>query len=632
MAMMSIKDAALLWGITERRVNELCKTGRIPGAYKENRHWYIPADTEKPADQRRNEVRYQVPKKASMRVKHPPMVYEGRKYPLPIGVSDYRKASRQYYYVDKTLLIRDLLDECPQVSLFTRPRRFGKTLNMDMLRTFFEIADEDTSIYFRDKKIWKCGKAYQEHQGRYPVIFVTFKDVKCGNWVNTCDMLFKILRNEYERHLELLESEYLSVYDRDYYRRFLEGDINDNDLQMAFLNLSRMLDEHYGIAPIIIIDEYDTPIQEGYLKGFYDDVILFMRNLFSGAFKDNRHLTYGFLTGILKVAKESIFSGLNNLKINSVLEQSYSSYFGFTMEEVQAMADYYGVSGKLEEIRTWYDGYRFGHTEIYNPWSVIGYFNNHCMPRAFWEATGSNDIIKEVLERATPEILERLSLLLQGQTFVTRVDTSVIYPHISDHPSYIYSFLLVAGYLKAVRCETLYSGEYMCEVAIPNQEISFVYKKEILDYMESQCSMSTSAAIQEAMFSQNIPALQKGIERYLMQTVSYYDTASESFYHGLLLGLCAILDNRYRVTSNRESGHGRFDIQMIPCVQNLPGILMELKVMKGGTEEQLQMLCKEALRQMEEKRYDAELEQNRVSQVMKFGVAFSGKRVCISSV
>lgn len=636
------REAAQRWGISSRRVNILCKSGRIPGAYKEGKQWFIPADAKKPADQRLKNDRpavnyasigytdagiYTAADLGTLLREGTP----GKKLPLPIGVSDYRKASTQYYYVDKTLLIRDFIDERPQVSLFTRPRRFGKTLNMDMLRVFFEISDEDTSVYFRDKKIWACGRAYQIHQGKYPVIYVTFKDVKCETWEAACDLISKILRNEFERHRELLQSGRISAYEKKYMEGILNGEGNENDFGMAFLNLSRMLHVHYGIAPIIIIDEYDTPIQQGHMKGYYDEVIRFMRTLFSGGLKDNPHLSYGFLTGILRVAKESIFSGLNNLKINSVLDRRYSEYFGFTADEVRSMAAYYGAADKYQEICQWYNGYRFGDTDIFNPWSVIGYFNNECEPRAFWQSTGSNDIVGEILASATKETMARLESLMKGQSFVTHIDTSVIYPQIQNNPSSIYSFLLVTGYLKAVARDQTFGGDYMCEVAVPNKEISYVYSKEILSRLESVIPASAAIAIQEAVYTMDIPELQKRLADFLVQTISFHDAASEAFYHGLVLGLCAMLDSRYRITSNREAGKGRFDIQLFPLYEKLPGILLELKSGKDCTEQQLSALAKKALRQINARQYDAQLKAGGVKTLLKYGIAFCGKDVCIEA-
>ncbi len=619
---MTTKEASEKWGISTRRINVLCKEGRISGAYKEEKQWWIPVDSVKPLDKRLKERRI---------LENTKVNDEGKKLPLPIGISDYRKASGEYYYVDKTLMIRDFIDERPQVSLFTRPRRFGKTLNMDMLRVFFEKTEEDTSIYFRDKKIWTCGKEYQAYQGKYPVIYVTFKDVKCENWENAYDLIYKILRNEVERHSELLDSDKISLYEKKYLEGILTGEANENDVALTFLNLSRMLHKHYGVAPIIIIDEYDTPIQQGYVRGYYDKIIDFMRALFSGGLKDNPHLSYGFLTGILRIAKESIFSGLNNLKTNSILDYRYSEYFGFTSNEVKDMADYYGTSEKYEELCEWYDGYRFGKTEIFNPWSVISYFNNECIPRAFWQSTGSNEIISEVLNNATEETYERLESLMQGKSFVTHIDTGVIYPQIQKNPSSIYSFLLVAGYLKAVTNEQPFGEDYMCEVALPNKEISYVYSKEILSRFENMIPFSTSIAIQEAIYTMDISALQKRLETFLLQTISFYDAANETFYHGLILGLCAMLDSRYHITSNREAGNGCFDIQMKPLKERLPGILIEVKAAKECEEEKLKKLAENAISQMDERQYYVEMNANGIEEILKYGIAFSGKNVCIKA-
>lgn len=615
---MTIKETAAAWGITERRVNEFCKAGRIPGAYKEGRQWFIPDNAQKPLDKR---CRQSTACPATPSVRKP----------LPIGVSSYRDACTNYYYVDKTLMIKEFLDERPKVSLFTRPRRFGKTLNMDMLRVFFERANTDTSRYFTDKAIWKCGEEYRSHQGKYPVIFLTFKDVKFDTWEATLEKIKALLQEEYGRHQELVKSDKLSEYEKEYFAKILDGTANEVALTSALERLSKMLATHHGKAPIIIIDEYDTPIQQGHAKGFYDTVIGFMRNLFSGGLKDNPHLSYGFLTGILRVAKESIFSGLNNLKINSILDERYSEYFGFTSDEVRKMAEYYNASDKYQELCDWYDGYRFGNTDIFNPWSVIGYFNNNCRPKAFWQSTGSNDIISEVLASATPDIMERLERLMKGDSFVTHIDTGVIYPQIQKDPSSVYSFLLVAGYLKVVNCDQPYGEDYMCEVALPNKEISFVYSKEILSQLEDIIPRSAAIAVQEALYKMDIDALQIALENFLLQTISFHDAADETFYHGLILGMCAVMDNSYRITSNRESGEGRFDIQMLPLNKRLPGILIELKAGKDRSETQLETLANAALQQINDRTYSADLQAMKVTSIIKFGIAFSGKRTRIAA-
>lgn len=413
--------------------------------------------------------------------------------------------------------------------------------------------------------------------------------------------------------------------------KIINGEPSENDYMMSLLYLSQMLDEHYGVAPIIIIDEYDTPIQQGHAHGFYDKVVLFMRNLFSGGLKDNRHLSFGFLTGILRVAKESIFSGLNNLKINSILDNKYSEYFGFTADEVKAMAKYYGASKKYNEICEWYDGYRFGKTEIFNPWSVINYFNNECNPRAFWVSTGSNAIIREILAEANKETYARLNDLLQGKSFTTMIDTNVIYPQIKKNPSSIYSFLLVAGYLKVLKSLPSDIGDFMCEVALPNKEIRSVYNKEILTQLGSLMPSSISTAIQEAIYTHNADALKHHLGKLLLESVSYHDTAKEIFYHGLVLGLCATMNNQYYISSNREAGEGRYDIQLMPKNINMPGILIELKHKKDCTESALRELSQTALQQIDDCKYDTEMMAKGIQIIFKFGVAFSGKNVEIST-
>ena len=615
---ISVKEAAMRWELAERTVRGLCIGGKIPGAIKSGRSWLIPAGAEKPVD---NRIKTGVYVRAKSRPKH---------LPLPVGVSDYRLASTEYYYIDKTMMLKDFIDERPMVTLFTRPRRFGKTLNMDMLRTFFEKTNEDTSKYFKDKKIWEQGEYYRSFQGKYPVIFITLKDVKHNSWDNTFANIGSIISSEYCRHSDLSKSPKLDKKQKDFYDKMVSEKFSAVDLERSLLYLSEMLKKHYGEGAVIIIDEYDTPIQSGHTNGFYDDVIAFMRNLLSGCFKDNRSLAFGFLTGILRVAKESIFSGLNNLTINSVLDNKYSEYFGFTANEVKEMAAYYSAPDKFDEVCEWYDGYRFGKTDIFNPWSVINYFSNDCEPRAFWLSTGSNDIIGEIIKEADNEIYERLSSLVNGGSFTTYIDTSVIYPQIKNNPSSIYSFLLMAGYLKVVKSSVSISGDFMCEVALPNKEISLVYRKEILQKLENIIPQATAIAVEEAIFSGNGEKLQDIISNFLIQSVSAFDAAGENFYHGFMLGVCALFGNSY-VTSNRESGDGRYDIALSPKVSNLPGIIIELKAEKNCNENELQELAKTALKQINDKKYDTELKSKGVKTIYKYGVAFSGKHVAVEA-
>ena len=600
MEYLSCSDASKAMGFSVRRIQQMCKNGELSGAIKEGRKWLIPDETIH-------------------------MNHFAKNKSLPIGVSDFKLATTGYYYVDKTLMIRDFLDKKPMVSLFTRPRRFGKTLNMDMLRVFFEKTNEDTSVYFKDKQIWQCGDYYTKHQGQYPVIFLTFKDVKSMTWEETFQKIRRLISLEFIRHNELETSSVLTAYEKEQYH-LLAGDSGDEvDCQMGLQLLSLLLHKHYGRECIIIIDEYDTPIQQGHTCNFYPEIVNFMRNFFSGGLKDNPHLAFGFLTGILRVAKESIFSGMNNLKTYSILDDGYSSYFGFTEKEVKDMLRYYGKDDKYNELSEWYDGYRFGNTEIFNPWSVINYISDNCFPKAFWQSTGSNEIIGEITQTATPEITKDLYKLLCGEKIAAYIDTGVIYPEVQNNPYSIYSFLLVAGYLKVANIYPQSDGNFMCDVAIPNKEITFVYEKEVLNRTNQN---SLAISISQAIFSKDTQKLQSLLEDFMVKSISSIDGANEGFYHGMMLGLCAILGNRYKIRSNRESGLGRFDIQLMPLTKGMPGFIFEFKHTKDEHAD-LSALADSALQQIEAKKYDTELRDNGVNSIISIGIAFRGKSAVV---
>ena len=600
MEYLSCSDASKAMGFSVRRIQQMCKNGELTGAIKEGRKWLIPDETIH-------------------------MNHFAKNKSLPIGVSDFKLATTGYYYVDKTLMIRDFLDKKPMVSLFTRPRRFGKTLNMDMMRVFFEKTNEDTSVYFKDKQIWQCGNYYTKHQGQYPVIFLTFKDIKSMTWEETFQKIRRLISLEFIRHNELETSSVLTSYEKEQYH-LLAGDTGDEvNCQMGLQLLSLLLHKHYGRECIIIIDEYDTPIQQGHTCNFYPEIVNFMRNFFSGGLKDNPHLAFGFLTGILRVANESIFSGMNNLKTYSILDDGYSSYFGFTEKEVKDMLRYYGKDDKYNELSEWYDGYRFGNTEIFNPWSVINYISDNCFPKAFWQSTGSNEIIGEIIQTATPEITKDLYKLLCGEKIATYIDTGVIYPEVQNNPYSIYSFLLVAGYLKIANIYPQSDGNFMCDVAIPNKEITFVYEKEVLNRTNQN---SLAISISQAIFSKDTQKLQALLEDFMVKSISSIDGANEGFYHGMMLGLCAILGNRYKIRSNRESGLGRFDIQLMPLTKGMPGFIFEFKHTKDEHTD-LSALAYSALQQIEAKKYDTELRDNGVSSIIRIGIAFRGKSAVV---
>ena len=605
MRYLTCSEASVLMGTTPRRVQQMCKNGVIVGAIKKGRSWMVPADV--------------IPGKTE----HSVAVKKTK--PLPIGISDFKQATSDYYYVDKTLLIRDFLDRKPLVSLFTRPRRFGKTLNMDMLRVFFEKTGEDTSKYFQDKLIWQCGEEYTSYQGKYPVVYLSFKDVKYPSWKQTFAKISKLISQEFQRHIELEASPRLNSYEKILYGQIARGDASPVDFESALGTLSMFLSKHHGSKTIIIIDEYDTPIQQGHASDFYEEIINFMRNFFSGGLKDNKNLAYGFLTGILRVAKESIFSGLNNLKIDSLLDDTYSQYFGFTQDEIKAMLAYYNASEKYQEVCDWYDGYQFGKTEIFNPWSVINYIADDCVPKAFWQSTSSNDTLGEVIASATPEIAENLHRLLRDESITTYVDTNVIYPEIQDNPYSVYSFLLVTGYLRVTKVYPQHDGNFLCDMSIPNKEIAVVYEKEVLNKTRQT---GIAASIQQAIFSEDSQRLQQLLNEFMLSAIASIDGANEGFYHGMMLGLCAALRSRYHIRSNRESGLGRFDIMLWPKAKALPGFIYEFKFTKDERED-LDQLAETALKQIEEKKYDTELLSAGITTIRKIGIAFRGKQAIV---
>ena len=545
---------------------------------------------------------------------------------LPLGRTDYKKICDNNYYVDKTLLIKDVLDEEANIILFTRPRRFGKTLNMDMLRTFFEKTAEDTSRYFVDKKIWQQEQKYIKQQGQYPVIFLSLKDVKSSNWQNAADILKYIIVTEYSRHAELEKSSQLSRADSAFYKRIITSTATNIDYMFSLQALSRMLHVHYGKAPIIIIDEYDTPIQEGYVNGYYSEAVEFIRNFFSAALKDNPHMTLSILTGILRIAKESIFSGLNNIRVYSVLDEKFSEYFGFTEKEVRIMTAYYNKEEQLTEIKTWYDGYKFGEVEIFNPWSVINYFNHNCQAMPFWVQTSGNAVIHEIIKNLQGTACDNLRKLLDGALVMSVIETNIIYPQLKEPQTNIFGFLLMTGYLKSTKTTLNDDGAYVCELSIPNKELRTIYRKEILSLLTETVGEEYVYSLQQALLNKDGELLKSALNKFMLHSISYYDGLRENYYHGLLLGMTVLFAADYYPLSNRESGEGRYDIELLPKQPQLPGIIMELKAVANGSEASLKDLARKALEQIDNKQYATEMLTRGISTIHKFGIAFCGKQ------
>ena len=614
---MNIKRAAQIWSLSERRVNELCKTGRIEGAYKEEGRWVIPANARKPVDER-------------YKVSAPPALSTMKNRPIPIGVTKFRKVSEEYYYVDKTLMIKEILDEKAVVSLYTRPRAFGKTLNLDMIRTFFELSDEDNTKYFRNRKIWAEGDEYKAYMGKYPVIYLDFRSVRFEDWFTAYEKISKLIIDEYDRHRVLMESEKCSQMDRVYFTKILTGRYNTSELKSSLYMLSRMLYEYYDEEAVVIIDEYDTPVYYAHKYGYSDEMTDFFRAFYYEGFQENRNLRFAFMAGILNLSNQGIFDGISNIKINTVLDKKYGDCFGFTWKEVEEITDHFGAEVKEQEIKNWYSIYQFGDAEVYNPWSIMNYFNENCRPLPFWEMTGNNDVINTFLDKADLSMLEQLEIMMQSKTIGVRIDITSIDPDNDEDPSALYSYMIANGYFKAVKAEMQFDGDYMCEITIPNREISFMFGKKILVQFEPIIPKATAMSVREAIYRADTEALRRHIYNLIVQTIEFNSPDSDRiFYHGLVLGLCSMLGNRYHVITAGDSETGSFSIEMMPLEARLPGILIQTKRVQDGGADQLEALARFACKQITNRQYETETKMRYISQAIKYGVAYSGTAIKI---
>ena len=514
--------------------------------------------------------------------------------------------------------------------MITRPRRFGKTLAMRMLQEFFDInaAGRDT---FKGLNISRAGEKYIQHRGKYAVIFFSLKDIATGNYQDALRDLCGKISDLYAEYGFLAESPALNEREKEYFLSVYN--IADHEQYgrdkwgKSLKMLTVYLWKHYGVKTILLLDEYDAPIQHAWEDGYYEDMIRFMRQFYSEVLKGNDALEFAVLTGVLRVAKESIFSGLNNLKVCSVLSEDYSDIFGFTGEEVARMAADLQLEDKLPEIREWYDGYSFGGSEIYNPWSVIMYFDAKCKPAPYWVNTSGNGIIKYMLDRLDGRGREDLQSLMDGNTISKQVQEGIIYEEIGSNADDLYTMLLTTGYLKCTRSQDSLLGTYM-DLQIPNLEILRLFTREIAQNFTGYRGVSDITNMMDEMLKGNAVLFEEDLNRILRNSVSYHDAANgESFYHGMMLGFCVLLKDSHIVQSNRESGYGRFDLALIPTDRRYYGVLMEFK--RAADEGQLEEKALEALAQIEELSYIAEFQQRQIEKVWKYGIAFCGKKVCL---
>ncbi|MBE6103246.1 MAG: hypothetical protein E7200_14495 [Selenomonas ruminantium] len=552
-------------------------------------------------------------------------------YVMPVGLDDFRRVREEYYYVDKTDFIRQLIDGHAQATLITRPRRFGKTLSLSMLYYFFTNKDAEANrALFEGSNIEKAGEQYMAEQGSRPVVFLSLKDIKEASMEGMLASFGEVMKNVYYEFRFLLEGETLLAFEKESFMAVLSGKASRNDLQYSLKNLTNYLNRYYGQNVLVLIDEYDAPIQYAWDYGYYDEAIVFVRNYLSSVLKSNPSLDFAVITGVLRIAKESIFSSLNNLEVASVSSGSYAEHMGFTYEEIERMATDFKAVDKLEEIRAWYDGYSFGGQEIYNPWSTVNYFRNDCTPAAYWVNTSGNAILGHLLKEAKPEQVRDLYALLEGGTVRAQLVEGAIYDDIYKSSRALYSMLLNTGYLTVAEKAKSYAGARTA-MRIPNLEIRLLFQEEIMNRLsEAGSDENLLVSITEALLEGRAADFARSLTKFLRFAVSFYDTANkESFYHGLMLGLLAALVPAFEVVSNRESGYGRFDIAVFPKEEEAAGALLEFKV--AEKEDEMPERAREALAQIQENDYIAEFEKRGVQEVWQYGIAFCGKKCQIEA-
>lgn len=553
---------------------------------------------------------------------------------IPIGIEDFKAIiDRNSYFVDKTLLIRDLLQSGAAVNLFTRPHRFGKSLNMSMIQRFFEKTEEDNSYLFEGLHIAKDEKC-MAYQGKYPVITLSLKGMKMNTFDEAVKQFGWMLSREFDRHSEILASDLLSEDDKAFIKEIMAWKAEIPDYCSAIQFLSDKLYAVYGQKSIILIDEYDVPLENAYFRGFYDQMIGFIRSLFENALKTNSSLEFAVLTGCLRVSKESLFTGLNNLRINSISTKGFSEYFGFTEPEVKALTEYYDAAAAFTTIKEWYDGYRFGKTEIYNPWSVLNFLQDvredvDALPTPYWSNTSSNSIIRKLITESDEDVRDQVEELINGGSITAPIHEDIVYADIDVNQESIWSFLLFTGYLKQINSRL--QGDDICmEMVIPNREIRSIFKRNVRQWFDDATRKASRADLLEALLSQNVEQVNEIVGTWLNETISFYDE-KEQYYHGFMAGLLSGFKG-YKLVSNRESGNGRPDLILKQRNGSDIAIVIEIKAANPKNKETLQGKLQEAFDQIEQNHYDEELRNDGYQTIIQYGVAFREKKCMIGVV
>lgn len=554
---------------------------------------------------------------------------------LPIGISDYRKLIEEdYYYVDKTDFIRQVIEEGSLITLLPRPRRFGKTLNLSTLRYFFEKTEGNIFRPLFNGKSIEGWKDFEKYQGKYPVIMVTLKDCKGDTFEEMLLLLARELQSEFIRHDYLREHIQQADY-LDQFVRLQNRKATPDEITGSLRLLSELLTVYWGTPPLVLLDEYDTPIHVAFDKGYYDRMIGFMRNFMSLVFKDNTDIFRGVITGILRVSKESIFSGLNNIDVDTILEQSMCSSFGFTQEETDRMLSDYSMGNQKEEVKQWYDGYLFGGQTIYNPWSVLSFISKGGVLAPYWVNTGSDVLLRHLLADGPSQIRSGVESLIQGEPIRSVINDKLAFPDLLANPINIWSFMLFSGYLKASDSQLTPEDLIEYELQIPNREVKTVYRTIIRSWIDNGPVKNERLELMlQALKENNVPIFQRVLNDFVVNTLSYYDTSGrdpEKVYQAFLLGML-VNSGAYEVSSNRESGLGRYDILLRPRDLSKQGVIMELKLYDPMFDKSVDSVLESALQQIEDKQYAATLQSAGVKDILKMAITFDGKQVWIKTV
>jgi hypothetical protein len=559
--------------------------------------------------------------------------------PIPIGIDDFRTLRASgLEYVDKSDLIRQLLDRSGvQVVLLPRPRRFGKTLNLSMLRAWFEKREEDLSPLFEGLSITAAGEAYQAHFQRYPVIHFNFKGARAASFGHSFATIREKIIDLYRDNRYLLKSGQLDEVDARRYQQILDGTAEQAVYERGLLDMSAHLHAYHGEKVVILIDEYDEPIHAGHVHGYTSEILDFMRAFLGAGLKSNEHLFKAVVTGILRVAKENLFSGLNNLGVYTLLTTEFNTCFGFTEAEVIALLERNGHPDKLDAVRRWYNGYLFGGEVIYNPWSVLCFLErDDKTPRSYWLSTSSNDLVRELLERYALRLQPVFEVLLEGGTIERALDDSVVMSEIHRSEGALWSLLVFSGYLKAEAAASDELGRAVYRLSIPNREVREVYSTTFRHWMENRLDGQGGSldVLTGALLSGDAERFEDQLQLFVTNLLSYHDVGKvypEQVYHGFVVGLLAALEPAYQVRSNRESGKGRPDVIIRPMRAGKPGVVLELKVARTG-KKTLEQALEEGLSQLAAKDYGAELRAGGATEVHAFAVAFDGKEVRVRGV